>query len=91
MRAAGELGTLEWDGIRGEVTLARTDEKANMFRLAQTRDEMFLAQDVAFIEACRGNPDLRLATCEDGERALAICDAARLAARNRREEEINYH
>lgn len=91
VRASGEFGTLEWDGTAGEVTLMLASEGKQVFRSTQTTDEMLLAQDIAFIEACRGHPDPRLATCEDGAKALAVCDAARLAARNRREEEINYH
>ena len=66
------------------------NKKEKMFCSAQTRNEMFLAEDIAFIEACRGHPDPRLATCEDGERALAVCDTARRAARNGREEEVDY-
>lgn len=91
MRASGDLGTLEWDGICGKVTLALADDEEKIFCSVQTGDEMFLAEDVAFIEACHGHPDPRLATCEDGERALAVCDTARRAARNGRKEEIDYH
>jgi predicted dehydrogenase len=91
VRASGELGTLEWDGICGKVGLALVDNEEQMFSSAQTPDEMLLAEDAAFLEACLGSPDPRLASCEDGSRALAVCDAARQAARNKREETIGYH
>lgn len=90
MRASGELGTIQWDGIGGTVTMALADEENQLFRYAQASDEMLLAQALAFINACHGDPDSRLATCEEGVKALSVCDAARLASENRREERIQY-
>ena len=90
MMASGEWGTLEWEGIEGTVTLAPVGESVKVIRSMQTRDEMLLAEDRAFIEASRGYRDPRLATGEDGVRALAVCDAARHAARTRREEKVEY-
>lgn len=90
MRAAGELGTLEWDGILGTVSLAVAGAPVEVFRSSQTRDETFLAQARAFLDACRGISDPRLATGEDGVKGLAVCDSARRAARSRREERVDY-
>jgi len=90
MRASGELGTLEWDGIEGTVTLALAETPVRTIRSSQTRDEMFLAQARAFIDACCGVVDRRLATGEEGVKALAVCDAARRASNSRREERVEY-
>lgn len=90
MRVAGENGTLEWDGIEGIVTLALAEDPVQVLRSCQSLDEMFLEQARAFIEATRGIDDPRLATCEDGVKALAVCDAARRASETRREEPVEY-
>lgn len=90
LRASGERGTLEWDGIDATVTLALADVSARVIRSSQTRDEMVLAQAQAFIQASRGVVDPRLATTDDGVNALAVCDAARRASASRKEEPVEY-
>ncbi len=90
MRVVGEQGSLEWDGITHVVTLAMAGQAEQVFHSPQSHDEMYLAQDLAFIESSRTSPDPRLATGEDGVRALAICDAARRAAESRCEVEVEY-
>ena len=90
MRAFGELGTLEWNGMENTVTLALADCTPQVIKSSQSRDEVFLVQDRAFIEASHGVDDPRLATGEDGVKALSVCDAARRASRNRREEPVVY-
>jgi len=88
MRACGEFGTLEWDGIEGAVTLARAEAAPSVTRSAQTRQEMFTAQARAFLSAIRGAHEPRLATDTDGLKALAVCDAARRSSETRREEPV---
>ena len=90
LRASGEQGTLEWDGIAGTVAVALAGEEPQLLRSNQTRDELFLAQDRAVIEACGGRSDPRLATADDGVRALAVCEAAQRANASRREEAVEY-
>jgi predicted dehydrogenase len=90
MRATGEFGALEWDGIEKKVTLVLAGGDEQVFLSSQTHEEMLLTQDLAFVEASRGKHDTRIATGEDGVRALAICDAARQAAETRCEEKVNY-
>lgn len=92
MRASGEFGTLEWDGIAGRVMLSLANEPPHEITTTQTRDEMYLAQDLAFIESTSGVhvPDARLATGADGVRALAICDAARVASETKCETKVSY-
>ena len=90
MRAFGELGTLEWDGAENTVTLALADRTPQVIRSSQSRDEMFLLQDRAFIEATRGVDDPRLATGEEGVKALSVCDAARRASTSRKQEAVEY-
>lgn len=90
MRAFGEFGTLEWDGAENTVTLALADRTPQVIRSSQSRDEMFLLQDRAFIEATRGVDDPRLATGEEGVKALSVCDAARRASTSRKQEAVEY-
>lgn len=90
MLACGEHGNLEWDGIAGTVKLELAGKPAKTRKSSQTRNEMILAQDMAFINVSGGQYDPRLVTGADGARALAICDAVREASRLRREVKVNY-
>ena len=90
LRACGELGTIEWDGVAGAVTLALAGAPAEQLRPSQGRDELFLAQTRAFLRSSGGRRDPNLATGEDGVRALAVCDAARRSSLSRAEEKVNY-
>ena len=90
MTAYGEWGTLEWDGIAGTVALAVQDRQDEDLRPIQTRDQVFQEQARAFVNVRCGKLDPRLATGEDGAKALAVCDAARLASSTRREQTIEY-
>ena len=90
MRAAGEFGTHDWNWVDGTVTLTLAEEPASITPASQTRDEMFSAQVQAFLQAAHGRVDARLATAEDGVKALAVCDAARRAAETRREQRVAY-
>lgn len=92
MRAFGEFGTLEWDGINGCVILNRSEMHSEKFDSSQTRDEMYLAQDLAFLDSTSvgGAFDERLASGVDGVRALAICDASRESSKNQCEIHVSY-
>ena len=90
MKAMGEWGTLEWDGIEGTVKLALAGGSSEVLRSSQTRDETFLDQANAFINVAKGPRDSRLATGDEGVKALAVCDAARMASASRREETVEY-
>ena len=88
MRASGERGWLHWDGLTGTVTVALADGSKREIASTQKPDEMYLAQDLAFVRAVPGRIDSRSATGEDGVRALAVCDAARRASESRAEEPV---
>ena len=90
VRALGEFGTLEWDGIAGTVTLALAGAPVHMTKCAQSRDGMYAAQAQAVVHTVLGRRDPRTATAEDGVRALAVCDAARLASERRHEMKVEY-
>ena len=90
MTAFGEEGALEWNGVKNTVTLLRKGAPPLKFVSRQTRDEMFSAQARAFIQASRGAGHSRLVTCQEGIKALAVCDAARRASTSRREESVEY-
>ncbi|MBI3319054.1 MAG: hypothetical protein HYZ89_00475, partial [Candidatus Omnitrophica bacterium] len=86
--AQGERGTIEWDGLEQTVTLTEVGCAVRRATSSQPREALFRAQAHAFIEAHTGVIDSRLATAEDGVKALAVCDAARRASRSRREESV---
>jgi predicted dehydrogenase len=90
IRACGDKGTIQWDAIAGTVTLIGAGSPIEEIGSSQTRNEMISAQTRAFVGTCRGEPDARLATGEDGVRALAVCDAARRSSRSRREECVEF-
>jgi len=70
MRAEGERGAIEVDLIQHRV-----DDVS----VPQERDEMMRDQANAFLSAIVGGDAGQLATLEEGARALAICDAARIS------------
>jgi len=87
--AFGETGTLEWDGVQQRITRHPFSGQPEVHTSTQDRDAMLQAQDGAFIRSGI-TADERLATLEDGVRALAICDAARIAAAVARREVVRY-
>ena len=90
MQANGENGVLEWNGISGVARFVGVEGQTEEFASSQSREDMFVAQARAIVQACEGKLDGRHATLTDGIRAIAICDAARVASQNRREASIEY-
>ena len=90
MRASGEDGTVEWDGVAGTTTLQVNDSPAKSIQPAQDRNDMYVEQDQAFIKATEGLTDPRLATSGDGIKALAVCDAARNSPESKGEARVVY-
>jgi predicted dehydrogenase len=91
LQACGAEGTIEWDGLAGRLTLQAEGTAIKQWHSSQTRDELLLLQAEAFVStACGGMEDRRLATGEDGVRALAVCDAARRSEASRQEEPVEY-
>ena len=90
LTAFGELGTLEWDGVREVVTCTLEAEPVQEIVSRQTRDEMFVAQACAFIETTQGHHEDRLASGMDGIKALAVCEAAWRSTMSGREEKVEY-
>jgi predicted dehydrogenase len=87
--AHGESGTVEWNIIDGAVKVA-TDQGVEEFHSTQTIDDMFSDQAKAFIKVIQGEADPRLATSDDGVRAMVVCDTARRSSASRREEAVVY-
>lgn len=89
LAAWGAKGFLEWDLLAQTVTLCRAGKAPRRFSSSQTREQRLRDQARAFLGARAGRKDERLATAADGERALAVCDAARRSsARGGREEAV---
>lgn len=88
--AYGEAGTVKWDFIDRSVKVILADQAEEEFYSEQTIDDMFTGQAQAFIDALHGKPDPRLAGCDDGIRAMTICDTARQASVSRKEEVLVY-
>ncbi|MDP3703768.1 MAG: Gfo/Idh/MocA family oxidoreductase, partial [Candidatus Omnitrophota bacterium] len=90
LMAFGERGTIEWDGMAQTVRVCIGEAPPHTVTSSQTREDMLLAQDRAFIQVSREMADPRLATGCDGVNALAVCDAARRSSHSRREEPVVY-
>ena len=90
MCAYGAQGSLEWDAIQQTVTLWPLTTTPQTWTLTQPLDAMFSAQANAFVQATGSRRDPRLASSEDGLKALAICDAARRASETQREDVVRY-
>lgn len=87
MTAFGENGTLEWNGITGETTQWIAGAAPKKMQSPEKAAQFLQKQDASFLA---GLSDSRLATAEDGIKALAICDAARRASQIGRTEKVNY-
>lgn len=90
MTAYGKWGIIEWNAIRGTVTLNVEGCQAREATAKQLRNDLFAVQAGAFIDAVAGNADPRLANGEDGVRAVAVCDAARRASQAKVETRVEY-
>ena len=90
MTAFGEKGTIGWNGLSETVKLAPYNGPIEISESSQSRNQMFFAQAEAFINSVKESPNSRLATSEDGVKALAVCDTARKASESHREEEVAY-
>lgn len=75
--ADGERGTLAWDALTGTVTLTPLSGPARSDSRPEDVDGRFLAQAKAFLGELGGGRDERLASFEDGVKALDVLDAAR--------------
>lgn len=80
VRATGEGGEVEWDGLAHEVIVRTADGKSTRTAHPMERDDMMADQARTFLVALRGGPSCDLATLDEGTFAVAICDAARLSA-----------
>lgn len=80
LTADGERGYLCWNALTGTITLALAGRKPRVETVQESADERFLRQARSFLAALDGKRDARLATLEDGIRALAVCDRARTTA-----------
>jgi len=88
--ACGEQGTIQWDGVTQTVNLSLDGQHTGEYQSEQTTDAMYLAQIHAILDAIRGDVDPRIANGDDGVKALAVCDTARLASESRSEEPVTY-
>jgi len=87
-RAVGEKGALDLDLLAQTVTFTPAGGTPKTETISQPRDAAFEAQARAFLGACAGKPDDRLASLLDGWRAVAVCDAARASSAAGRRQEV---
>jgi predicted dehydrogenase len=88
VRAAGEHGTLEWNGVDATVTFAGGDGETDRYESRQTRNEMLARQLAAFLSA-GGSGTERLATGVAALRSLEVIDAARRSSASRAEAQVS--
>lgn len=82
MVVCGPHGILQWDGVKTRTVLRLIHQAPKVFSSRQTKEEMFWKQAKAFVNGDGG------ATLPEGIQALAVCDAARLSSKSRREEPV---
>ncbi|MDE2291370.1 MAG: Gfo/Idh/MocA family oxidoreductase [Elusimicrobia bacterium] len=87
-RVLGADGALELDLVAGTTSFTTPAGEARTEPAPQPRDEAFRSQARAFLSLLKGGSDERLATLEDGWRAVAVCDAARRSSASGRTEEV---
>ena len=87
--ACGSSGTIQWDGIAGDVRVNQPGGQLQITSSSQKRNDMFAMQAEAFLKSSKGKADYRLATGLEGFKALKVCDAARLASELNREVRID--
>jgi len=90
IQAFGSEGLLEWDAETDVVELQQPGRLPSRKTLEQELNAQYEAQAASFLRAAGGAAEPDLARAEVGVRALAICDAARRASENRREEPVDY-
>lgn len=86
--ASGDKGTIEWDGVGNSVSVALSDQEVCKQEFDQPIKDAFLQQSSAFLKACNGEANPRMADVYDGLRALSVCDAARKSSETRKEEVV---
>lgn len=88
--AHGEAGTAEWDAFAGTVKVEVDGLPCNTTTIPNEPDHTTMGLDQAFVDACNGTIDDRLADGSDGYRALAVSDAARRSSDSHMTENIEY-
>lgn len=86
----GERGMLKWDGAANLVVWLPPKGEISQFSIPQERNDMFARQLKEFLNAVNGKKTYLLASGEDGARAMAICDAARLSWKLRKHVKVAY-
>lgn len=86
--ARGANGELGWDAVANTVKLAPADSAPTVDTIPVGRDDTYIAQLRATLEAHRGRVDARQATGDDGALALAICEALRNSSERRAEVDV---
>lgn len=79
VRAFGDRGVLEWDGIANKVTLEMPNAESRTEIFPQSRDDTFLKQAEAFLRLPGADAE-RLACLEEGILGMKILDAARISS-----------
>ncbi len=80
MRAYGESGEIEWDGVAQTVMLNVKGQPPQTAHFPQARDATIRDQNTTFLRAACGGDAGPLTTFEEGAVAVSICDAARLSS-----------
>lgn len=89
LRLWGERGRLEWDAVtRRAIHLDADGHELDAMTWVGPQ-AMYQAQAEAWVASVRGEPTTGLADAIDGAAAVAVCDAARRAARSGRWEQVS--
>ncbi len=88
IRAYGEFGEMEWDGVAQTVTVTKAGEQPQSFAVAHERDQLISDQARAFLGTLKGGEPGTLTTLEQAAIVVSICDAARRSSDSGRMEAV---
>jgi predicted dehydrogenase len=88
----GESGTLQWDGIKQEVSILKQGENSwtNLLTTNDSSDNSYLAEWKDFIE-CLDTKKSPMATGRDGLKSLEVIEAALESAPTGKQIKIQRH
>ena len=88
MRAFGEHGEIEWRAHEQQLILRIAGKDPQTITINADRDEMYVQQSLAFLNAIAGESSGNLASFDDGAFAIALCDAARTSSQSGASQDI---
>lgn len=88
VRAAGHLGELTYDFVRGVLWSATVDNASKQQNFSRRHNAMYEAQDSEFLRAVQGEQPKALADASEALNVLKVCEAWRRSAKSGQRERV---